>query len=555
MPVGAGSGGEAALVKILPGAGEPEEARLRWGRLPGAWMSARLFSVPLLAALSLAGCTGAPDSSDIAAKDPPGLPTGPVLGVANFDDDDGSGDADWDDVGADGEDDLAELAFTGLGPVTLSLAGATESVRIWQDGDVVLDASTTTATVEGTVWVEFADTLVSAVLTATTEDGRTADLALRSAPLILNHHRQYAERVMSLEGSGNEAFVDSFRAALGDAYFTGGMRNYDWDVWVQDELEFASMTAPGLRMDVVIDSIRSGGDQYLDAFPERELEAPGVAVRTWGRGRATSQDSFGNLEVSPPVTVDGVEYPFGRIYWGETGSWGLTEELEDMLVAQKVQAPFQLDIRWLCVGHVDEFSTFVPDPDAPKGFRLVYADTSLGQSLLAGLDPTTELPRYGQDHGYSTIGELVEDAALWEYNADLQVNYLDPNLEIFKRELGLDEADIVRIPAVFEESRMCSGGALSLIPGTANLAVADLGDGETHVFLADPFLREDDGDQAADPLIAEVARLLPASLTLHWVDDWETYHLAWGEVHCGSNVQRTPLGEWWTAAAHLLEAE
>ena len=33
--------------------------------------------------------------------------------------------------------------------------------------------------------------------------------------------------------------------------------------------------------------------------------------------------------------------------------------------------------------------------------------------------------------------------------------------------------------------------------------------------------------------------------TVHWVDDWEWYHMALGEVHCGSNVRRAPSGKWW----------
>ena len=32
-----------------------------------------------------------------------------------------------------------------------------------------------------------------------------------------------------------------------------------------------------------------------------------------------------------------------------------------------------------------------------------------------------------------------------------------------------------------------------------------------------------------------------------FVDDWYTYHLSMGEVHCGTNVLRTPDpdAQWW----------
>ena len=36
-------------------------------------------------------------------------------------------------------------------------------------------------------------------------------------------------------------------------------------------------------------------------------------------GRVTDLDSFGNLEVSSPVTVGGKEYPLGRILTGDRG--------------------------------------------------------------------------------------------------------------------------------------------------------------------------------------------------------------------------------------------
>ena len=35
-------------------------------------------------------------------------------------------------------------------------------------------------------------------------------------------------------------------------------------------------------------------------------------------------------------------------------------------------------------------------------------------------------------------------------------------------------------------------------------------------------------------------RLEDIGLTVHWVDDWDTYHRQKGEIHCGTNVVRTP---------------
>jgi hypothetical protein len=48
---------------------------------------------------------------------------------------------------------------------------------------------------------------------------------------------------------------------------------------------------------------------------------------------------------------------------------------------------------------------------------------------------------------------------------------------------------------------------------------------------------------------------IPSSINLHFLDDWDVYHMGLGEVHCGSNVKREATAEWWTDAAHLLTIE
>jgi len=37
-----------------------------------------------------------------------------------------------------------------------------------------------------------------------------------------------------------------------------------------------------------------------------------------------------------------------------------------------------------------------------------------------------------------------------------------------------------------------------------------------------------------------------SGFTIHFVDDWNTYHLREGEVHCGTNAKRLPIMQnWW----------
>jgi protein-arginine deiminase len=91
-----------------------------------------------------------------------------------------------------------------------------------------------------------------------------------------------------------------------------------------------------------------------------------------------------------------------------------------------------------------------------------------------------------------------------------------------------------------------------MIPGTVNLIVADGTDDKTHLFLPDPFFRNV-YDQSVDPYIAQFESLLPDAYETHYLDDWYSYHELLGEVHCGTNVERTPLENWWEVALHLVE--
>jgi protein-arginine deiminase len=313
-------------------------------------------------------------------------------------------------------------------------------------------------------------------------------------------------------------------------------------VWLQDEIEFGTLSSPFNRVDVVVDSIR---DRGLDSLPEAEWEAPNFSVKTWGSGTANSQDSFGNLEVSPPVTVDGVEYPHGRIYYGYWRNEVVTQSLQDFLQNQEVQAPFQLDVTWLCVGHVDEFLTFIPDASSEKGFKMLITDTVAGYEFLESLDSSMSIPKYSS-HNYSSIADILNDSALRSLNEDIQLDYLNPALAVLETELGITEDDIIRVPMLFEEPSGCGGYTATLFPGTVNMIVATNEDGKgAKLIMPDPYLRSDTSDQSSDPFITHINSLLPEGNEPYWIDDWSEYHMMLGEVHCGSNTLRTPSTTFW----------
>lgn len=516
--------------------------------------------------------TGAGESeSESGTTDDPGPGViwafDPVFGRANLDDDDDSGKPDWVEPFFDGDNELTELVLPGeildaLPPgakLRLSLAGPGDLLRAWIGDQVVLGSNPGDPIREHTMTppggdvrllFEFGEHNVRDELTIAWLDDQGAEVesfvvTVRSSPLIINHHLQPTEEVWVVEVSGgggynNKAMVQALQAVLGDRLHKVPGPAYQWDVWIQDEFEWAlARSADGGRLDVVIDSIR---DRGLDPLPEDTLVGPDYIAQTWGSpANKTTYDSFGNLDASPPVTVGGTFYPFGRAYYGKRGNEGLDDVLESYLHDQAIQAPFALDTTWLCVGHIDEISGIMPDPDAPKGFRLLFSDVPAMYELLDSLPGDMQIPRYGQDYGYATIAQLRGDPGLRALNEDIQADHLDGILEVFKTELGLDDGDIIKIPTLFEK---ISCGMLALIPGTVNFALINVEGEPVRAFIPDPFLRSGP-DQNSDPVIADFRARAPKSVELHFVDNWNVYHLNRGEVHCGTNMQRAPIADWW----------
>ncbi len=491
-----------------------------------------------------------------------------IYGVGNLDDDDENGQADWEDALFDGDNDIATFTLPAdlvaqvqpADTVELSLTGQVDEIRIWHGTETVLGAGASGsshvlsgADAGAELRAEFADFLSGGTLTVRHLGGgdtelQVIEMPLRSAPLAMNHHRQPAEHVWAVQTNNNGDMVQAFQAVLGSRFTV--IQNSDR--WIQDELEWATATAPGMRMDIAMDSIR---DRNLDAWV-KGLEAPDVQPITWGvAGTDTTEDKFGNLEAAPAHTAGGVSYTHGRIYYGATDQVGPTDVLTTFLDDQLLQAPLRLDVEWLCVGHVDEFLTFIPDPSSAKGFKLLYADVDAAYAVLQAMNPSTSIPRYSGTHGYSTVGALLNDNQLTALNTDVQDDYLTPILDQLKAALDLDESDVIRIPSLFERVNCSYSSAwmetAALIPGMVNLTAVNVEGEPIHLFIPDPFMRGNGDPQSADPVIAAVQAQLPG-YELHFVDDWYGYHVMMGEVHCGTNVTRTPTADWWAESMHLL---
>ncbi|NWT12470.1 PADI1 deiminase, partial [Vireo altiloquus] len=266
---------------------------------------------------------------------------------------------------------------------------------------------------------------------------------------------------------------------------------------------------------------------------------------------ASSLDSFGNLEVSPPVTVRGKEYPLGRILIGSSfprlGGRRMARAVRDFLLAQKVQAPVELFSDWLQVGHVDEFLTFVPAPDR-KGFRLLLASPSACYQLLKekqeeGFGEATMFQACGipgaaglEKVPKPTINEILTNEGLRKFN-DYAQSCISWNRDILKRSLGLAEQDILDIPQLFQGD--LTSGAVAFFPGMVNMLV--LG---RHLGIPKPFGPAVGGSCCLEQRVREL--LEPLGLSCTFIDDFFSYHVLAGDVHCGTNVRRKPFAfKWW----------
>ncbi|XP_042614774.1 protein-arginine deiminase type-2-like [Cyprinus carpio] len=316
------------------------------------------------------------------------------------------------------------------------------------------------------------------------------------------------------------------------------------DRWMQDELEFGYIDSPHHQFPVVLDSPRDGD---LQDFPYESILGPdfGYVTRHALNEEVSSLDSFGNLEVSPPVTVNGKSYPLGRIIIGvafptATSGRNMTQVVQDFLWAQKVQAPIALYSDWLVVGHVDEFMTFVPAPDRKK-FRLLLASPDAGYKVFKSLQ--------NNGHGNAemfpglpeaiSVNEILSDKKLQAGNRYVQ-NCIDWNRDVLKKELGLDDEDIIDLPILFQVLEEKKGArAVAYYPDMVNMIV--LGD---QLGIPKPFGPKVNGRCALE---TEVRSLLePLGLKCTFIDDFAPYHKLLGEVHCGSNVLReaSPF-KWW----------
>ncbi|MFC3573197.1 protein-arginine deiminase domain-containing protein [Streptomyces yaanensis] len=473
----------------------------------------------------------------------------------------------------------------------LSAAELRAGVELGMEGtDVIRDR----AVWDGTAVVELNVSPGGGAMTTTDR------VTLHAAPLLTQHHLQQAQQVLVTELRGSNPdeiaqrkFVKDLETQVKQAGITAPLVKFTSkadDIWAQDFLEpgYVSMAGPGGKpqsMRVMIRSAqpnRTAGRQVFEKLRGRDVGAVQVeqSRRAWDSGL----DSMGNLETIPPYENGGRSYPAGRIIMGERKDSGEkpAKEMRTLLASQGMQNPLLLDTSWLQIGHVDEFVQFLP-ADTPRGWRIAVADPDAGMKLLkdakaAGHGATKMFSFKGT--GYlpapkETINQVLANDHTRADNA-LAARHIAANLEILKRETGITDAEVVRVPALFTSQNDVEGGDFA---GAARLtrlgtsvdgpAAAQYGrqqdlttaveDTATVAYIPgavngvvlgkDRYLAPKQWGPVIDgkDIFTEAvdAAYGKAGMQVSYIDDYETYHYGRGEVHCGTNTLRDTSAPWW----------
>lgn len=407
----------------------------------------------------------------------------------------------------------------------------------------------------------------------------TDSVNLRVAPVLTHHHAQHTLEVFSRTAyNGADFYQAEFLSNL-----TGILdekapelpvflfSDDTGDIWAQDFLEpgYTSMPGPNgtIALQIMIRSAQDSRKAGRQVF--EYLRKTGRGAVYYPGGSRDGVNDFGNLETIPPYTLNGKEYPVGRIYQGTHGS--VKPHLLPYLQAQEVQDPILLDTDWLSVGHVDEFMQFLPS-NSSRGWVALVADPKAGLDILkqaqqsgygrvrafSRQNDTREPPPFlvGIPGGIDgvpdyTVDELLSRDHLLSANAKFSERIL-ANIDIIKQETGITDEEVFHVPNIFRTGMTYAPGAgisperngssklgSSLYPGAINGIVLT----DTEVVapkIWGPVIEGRD-------IMAEAISAVYEKVGFHvsFLDDWYTHHKWGGEVHCGTNTRRDPNMPWW----------
>ncbi|KAL9947036.1 hypothetical protein ACHAP6_004169 [Verticillium nonalfalfae] len=453
----------------------------------------------------------------------------------------------------------------------------------------------------------------TAVVHMTVTDGAeeaTDAVAFRVAPVLTHHHAQDVEQFMSTAAADDDVdsaqayFVKQLEKDVADAGFSEPvtlMSSDEDEPTTQDYFESGYASIPGPHGPVVIRIVIRSAQWHLfpgvEAIDRLRSDTVGAVQQPLLSGSPT--DSLGNLETIPPYTHNGKSYPAGRIIMGAVD--GVKPLIFPFLEAQEFQVPLLLDVSWLATPQVDKFLQFLP-ADNERGWVLMINDPNAGLELLArasrdghGGLPAVSRPVLPTTFGckfIETVDEVLGLAEMAIITRNVTVR-IEDNIAILKRETGLSDDEIFRVPALFypvdhqvfncdeeagntapavsDSKSLKAGpagragsiidaslplrkrekelvrrqenfgrGVLTVYPNAINSIVLTA----NHTVLApNPFGPVIDGvDIIAEAITAAYARV---NFKVTYIDDWFSHYMSAGDVHDGTNVWRDASMPWW----------
>jgi protein-arginine deiminase len=415
---------------------------------------------------------------------------------------------------------------------------------------------------DSAVWDGFAEVKLTVTVGA---ESASDTVKMRLAPVMTYHHLLPAEEIFiaNTGTSGNRATRTDLAKACSAASAPAPTEISDADPWAQDYFEtaFMSMPGPSGAQHVVHVNLRSA-NVFQPDDSKNPLRAAGQVVFTTLRGKDSagvqqfdrshsqkmdSLNSFGNLETIPPYTMGDKSYPFGRVLRGKTATFYPDPSFVKMLESQAMQPPVYVDTSWLLVGHVDETMSFVK-AKSPRGWALLVNDPTIAKKMLEdqvaagkGSTPMFIGKNWYDDTGKATpaqvtISQVLADTTVMTASADAATE-IDAQIAKVKAETGLTDAEIIKVPFLHTSMQ---GGSYAYIPGMVNgILISD-----THFVVPDPHGPVINGKDIFRQTMTD--RLAPLGITVDFAEDWDEYHAALGEVHCGSNARRKiPETKWW----------
>lgn len=281
--------------------------------------------------------------------------------------------------------------------------------------------------------------------------------------------------------------------------------------------------------------------------------------------RDKNSDGFGNVQIIPPIYP---KYPFGRIIYGySTGNKdNMTYKLMDVLESQQIQKPIRVITDWLQVGHVDEILSFIPDRSSRLGFKILIASPRKFYQLIKSLPPETIV--FDNSENYYVFNKISDDikkrfTQKYENNQESKCIYktqlrvkdilnwtelindnnkyqvlLDKNRDILMTELNIKSHEIIEIP-IYYWPKSLYPRARSILPNMINNIYTN-----NFMLVPEPFgPKIDNHDLFEDYFVS----IIPKTVRVYFIRNWDSYYLLEGDINCGMNVKRQPFTtDWWS---------